>query len=116
MSQSSHSFNYKYKGDDNQPVTQFELLERLINKFRVRLKVDLHLHLETLLDTQSEIVKGNNTFEIRQLKREAKEKLLVELSVEEINKLLQLQDEVIKLQQGQDLQFQVEVNSNNFKN
>ncbi|CAG8589398.1 2738_t:CDS:2, partial [Cetraspora pellucida] len=59
---------------------------------------NLIVSLETLLDTQVEIAKSNNTFAIRQLQREAKEKLQSKLSLEEINKLCQLQSEITQLE------------------
>jgi hypothetical protein len=62
--------------------------------------------LETLLDTQTEITHGNNNFAVRQLQREAKEKLLTKLSEEEINHLCQLQKAVV---QQEELQAQIEV-------
>jgi hypothetical protein len=63
-----------------------------------------------LLDAQSEITKGNDTFVIRQFQRDAKEKLITKLSLEEINTLCQLKGEVVQqqLQQEQGFQAQIE--------
>jgi hypothetical protein len=90
--------------------TKQNQLAQLIQQTKIKVGSNLELALETLLDTQSEITRGNNTFAIRQLQRETKEKLQNKLSLEEINNLCQLQSEVIQLQQGQDYQVQIEVN------
>jgi len=106
------SQSFGYESNSNQPVTRTELFERLINEAKTKLNTDLQLSLETLLDAQSEIIKGNDTFEIRQLKRKAKEKLLgSDLSTEEIENLCRLQSELV---QWEEQEAQVEVNPNNF--
>ncbi|CAJ0841870.1 10660_t:CDS:2 [Entrophospora sp. SA101] len=70
--------------------TKNDELTQLIQQTKEKIGVNLILALETLLDTQIEITQGNNNFAIRQLQREAKEKLQSKLSLEEINNLCQL--------------------------
>ncbi|CAJ0857602.1 4307_t:CDS:2, partial [Entrophospora sp. SA101] len=77
--------------------TKNDELTQLIQQTKEKIGVNLILALETLLDTQIEITQGNNNFAIRQLQREAKEKLQSKLSLEEINNLCQLQSEQVFL-------------------
>ncbi|CAJ0908524.1 13444_t:CDS:2 [Entrophospora sp. SA101] len=57
---------------------------------------ELEVSLETLLDTQAEIAKGNNTYTLRQTLREAKEKLMKKITSEEIDNLCQLKSEIVQ--------------------
>jgi hypothetical protein len=81
-------------------------LSQLVIQTKQKVGPSLAMVLETLLDTQTEITHGNNNFAVRQLQREAKEKLLTKLSEEEINHLCQLQKAVV---QQEELQAQIEV-------
>ncbi|CAH1755675.1 7412_t:CDS:10 [Entrophospora sp. SA101] len=89
---------------------QLQQLEQLITQTKSQIGTNLIVALETLLDTQTEITQGNNNFAIRQLQREAKEKLQSKLSLEEINTLCQLQSEIVRLQ-GQKIVNQAPTNS-----
>ena len=71
-------------------------MNQLISQTKQKIGSSLALALETLLDTQTEITHSDNNFTVRQLQREAKEKLLTKLSEEEVNHLCQLQREVIQ--------------------
>ncbi|CAG8805255.1 46274_t:CDS:2 [Gigaspora margarita] len=92
------------------PTKQSEL-ERLVSKVKNKIGTNLQLSLETLLDTQAEITKGNNTYSIRQDQREAKEKLLSKLRLDEINNLCQLQSEVtqLEIQEGGESSYQTQI-------
>jgi hypothetical protein len=81
-------------------------LTQLIYQIKQKIDPSLVIALETLLDTQTEITRGNNAYAIRKDHRKSKEKLLTKLSEEEINNLCQLQSEVI---QQEELQANIEV-------
>src|SRR6185437_3719500 len=81
-------------------------LNQLVIQTKQKIGPSLAVALETLLDAQIEISHGNNNFTLRQLQREAKEKLLTKLSEEEINHLCQLQKAVVQQEQ---LQAQIEI-------
>jgi len=88
----------------------------LLKQTKRRIGANLEIALETLLDTQAEITKDNNTFAIRQLQREAKEKLQSKLSLAEIDNLCQKQTEIVQLQHLQEQEqkiAQIQVNTSN---
>jgi len=84
-------------------------LVQLIQQAKRKISENLVISLETLLDAQAEITRGNNNFSIRQLQREAKEKLIKKLTIEEINNLCQLQAEVTKLEAEDNNQVQAQI-------
>jgi len=86
--------------NEEQAILRQQELENLIQQTKSKTGKKLEVFLETLLDTQIEISKGNNTFAVRQLQREAKEKLQKKLSSEEIDRICQIQNEIIELQIG----------------
>src|SRR6185437_15619763 len=87
-------------------ITKSTELNQLVTQIKQKIGSNLAVALETLLDTQTEITHNNNNFAVRQLQREAKEKLLTKLSEEEINYLCQLQKAVVQQEQ---LQAQIEI-------
>ncbi|CAG8567527.1 12552_t:CDS:2, partial [Racocetra persica] len=105
--QQSEKVTQEVINDEN--LNKREALIRLIRQIKNKIGIDLEITLETLLDTQSEITQGNNTFAIRQLQREAKEKLRKKITAEEINKLCQLQAEVTQLEMENTDQIQAQI-------
>jgi hypothetical protein len=87
-------------------VTKSTELAQLVNQTKQKIGPNLVVTLETLLDTQAEIAKGNNTYAIRKDQREAKEKLQTKLTLAEIDNLCQLQSEVVQQEQ---IQAQIQV-------
>jgi len=87
-------------------ITKQTELDQLIIQTKQKIGSNLAVALETLLDAQTEITKGNSTYAVRKDQREAKKELLTKLSEEEINHLCQLQSEVVQQKQ---LQAQVEI-------
>jgi hypothetical protein len=88
------------------PTTKSVELDQLIAQTKQKISPNLIISLETLLDIESEIARGNNTFALRQTQREAKKELQSGLSIQEINNLCQLQREVV---QQEEFQNRVEV-------
>ena len=85
--------------DQNELQTKKERLRRLIEKIRtVKMSENLGDDLEDFLETQEEVIKNNNnSYAQRQLKR-YKNRLLEELTKEELEEISQLKTEIVKLE------------------